>query len=343
MYLVKMRKTIIIGILFIGLFKSVLAQDAHFSQYNSSALNLNPALTGLYPADYRFSLNHRNQWSSITVPYSTLSAAFDMQLLKRKYYQDIFAGGIVVNRDIAGDSDFGTTQVNISLAYIKALNRINNHFLSAGIQVGFAQRSINYSELVFDEQYNGDLYDPYAFNGESFNKESFWYSDINTGVHWYYQYEKRSSVNAGISAFHLNTPRQSLLDDQDIRLDDKIIVYAIWHRQLSDKTDIIPSLMYSRQGKYSEFLYGGKLKYIRDNNTYFYSAVHAGLYLRHNDALILLVGLDHRRFYLGFSYDINISSLNAASNGFGAYEIALTYLLSQAKQEKIKEVPCPIF
>ena len=60
------------------------AQDLHFSQYFNSPLTTNPANTGFIPdGDYRLGINYRNQWSTImTVPYKTMSAYGDVQILK---------------------------------------------------------------------------------------------------------------------------------------------------------------------------------------------------------------------------------------------------------------------
>ena len=40
---------------------SAVAQDAHFTQYFTSPLTLNPALTGLVNEDLRFAANYRTQ------------------------------------------------------------------------------------------------------------------------------------------------------------------------------------------------------------------------------------------------------------------------------------------
>ena len=39
---------------------SALAQDVHFTQYFTSPLTLNPALTGLVPDDLRLAANYRH-------------------------------------------------------------------------------------------------------------------------------------------------------------------------------------------------------------------------------------------------------------------------------------------
>ena len=48
-----------------------MAQDIHFSQFYFSPLNLNPAATGIFDGDYRIAGNHRQQWRSVTTPYTT--------------------------------------------------------------------------------------------------------------------------------------------------------------------------------------------------------------------------------------------------------------------------------
>ncbi len=63
---------------------SIQAQDLHFSQFFNSPLTTNPANTGFIPdGDYRLGINYRDQWSSImAVPYKTMSAFGDMQIMK---------------------------------------------------------------------------------------------------------------------------------------------------------------------------------------------------------------------------------------------------------------------
>ena len=55
------------------------AQDIHFSQYNGSLLNLNPAFTGFFDGDYRVNGIFRSQWQSVPVPYKTVGFAADMR------------------------------------------------------------------------------------------------------------------------------------------------------------------------------------------------------------------------------------------------------------------------
>src|ERR1700756_906529 len=64
---------------------AVHGQDVHFTQYFTSPLTLNPAMTGLVSEDLRFAANYRNQWSSVSAnPYITGTVSYDMAMLKGK-------------------------------------------------------------------------------------------------------------------------------------------------------------------------------------------------------------------------------------------------------------------
>ncbi|MEI6697221.1 MAG: PorP/SprF family type IX secretion system membrane protein [Bacteroidota bacterium] len=331
-------------LLFVLLSSQFLAgQDIHFSQFTDSPLNLNPALTGFFHGSHRFVLNHRNQWTSVTKPYSTFSGSFDMQLLKRKFKRDIIGIGIVFNSDRAGDAGMGTTQANLSLSYTKGLNKRNSHFISFGIQAGGAQHRFDYSQLNFDNQYNGDFYDPSLYNGENFNKSNYFYADISSGVHWFLQLQDQLLFNAGISAFHLNQPNLSFFDNGGVKLNTRFVFYANSEIGISRNTNILPSLLLMKQGPYLELCVGADFKFINNNSPYFYSAINLGAFIRNKDAFIVKLGLDQRKWSFGLSYDFNFSDLSPASKYLGGYEISVIYIVNQIHKKKIKEIPCSIF
>ncbi|HEY0730959.1 MAG TPA: type IX secretion system membrane protein PorP/SprF, partial [Chitinophagaceae bacterium] len=83
---------------------TVSAQDLHFSQFFNSPLTTNPANTGFIPdGDYRIGINYRNQWSSImTVPYKTMSAYGDVQVMRDRLETGWIGLGGVILKDVAG-------------------------------------------------------------------------------------------------------------------------------------------------------------------------------------------------------------------------------------------------
>ena len=96
-----------------------MAQDLHFSQFMNSPLLTNPANTGFIPdGDYRLGVNYRNQWSSImSVPYKTMSAFGDVQLMKERFENGWVGLGGVVLKDVAGSGNLSSTKIYGSIAY----------------------------------------------------------------------------------------------------------------------------------------------------------------------------------------------------------------------------------
>lgn len=337
------NKLIIFSFLFLFLNASLLGQDIHFSQFLTAPMSLSPATAGLFSGKFRAGLNSKLQWSSITKPYQTISVYFDTQLFKRKYRKDVFGIGAGVFNDIAGDSKFSTTQLCISLSYIKSLNRRNNNFISVGIQPGYTIRKIDYSALSFDNQYNGSYYDSNLGNGEVFSNNGYSYIDLGAGINWLYQPSLEVTYGAGFGMFHINRPKQSFFDNSEVRLHSKYVGYFYSEFNIRPNIEAQPSLLYMNQGPHNELLFGSIFKFNRNKNTYSYVSLNTGVFYRFNDALIVIAGFDWKRFSVNLSYDVNLSSLTPASKARGGFEISLVYIYDKSKQKKHREIPCPIF
>ena len=322
--------------------QTCLAQDIHYSQFNSSIQNLNPAQTGLFNGDWRFAGNYRSQWAAIPVPYKTYSIATDTRL-KTKLKKDALALGLLINTDKAGDSKFTTTQAFISVAYIKNLNSDSTHFLSVAIQPGFSSKSFNLNDLTFDNQFDGDHYNSTLSSGEIFSATRITYFDFGSGISYLYKKNKRTQVNIGISMFHLNQPKQSFFDNQQIKLDLKTTVNAMLQFPVSAQIDILPSVLFQRQGKYQEMLFGGFGKYYLNPINGYPTAILLGGFYRLKDAIIFGANMDYRNFNVGISYDINTSKLIEATNHRGGLEISVIYIFKKLVPFVAKKRVCPIY
>ncbi len=326
-----------------GLPAWVKSQDIHFSQFWTTTHNQNPALAGFFDGNGRATINQRIQWNVVTKPYTTTLASYDFPIKKRPYKQDLFGMGVTAYRDVAGDSYFGTTQLNLSFSYIKSLNRRNNNFISGGIQLGGAQRNITYSELYFDEQFSNGRYDPNIGNSEQFTNNNFLFGDIGIGGAWIFTPKQRKSYQVGVSILHLNQPKQALFNGVDSRMDVKTMITFTTQQKANNELDLFPMLMASFQGTYKEIIVGTQTRYIIDKNRDSYVTLNAGIYYRLGDAAYVMFGGEYRRYHFGVSYDINTSKLHNASRYQGGWEISFNYIFQKNSLRKIKEVPCPIF
>jgi type IX secretion system PorP/SprF family membrane protein len=320
------------------------AQDIHFSQFDASPLNLNPAFTGLFDGDFRITGNHRNQWSAVPVPYSTFSFAGEMRGLIKKS-RDTYGAGLIINTDKAGDSQFSTKQVNLALSYIKVLNGDSTRFLSFGMQPGMTTRGFNTSKLTFDNQYDGDSYDPSLSSGENFTTTKMTYFDLSAGTNFLMKIKPRMNFNIGAAFMHILQPRQSFYLDGITKLDPKIAFHSNFQLPVSATMDVVPSVLYEKQGKFSETVLGAQVRFLlkSDKSDGPETAFMTGVYYRAKDAVIAYAGYTMNRITLGMSYDVNTSGLHPAVNGRGGYEISIIYTHARYIPYVAKKRVCPVY
>ena len=311
----------------------------HFSQFYASPMNLNPDEAGLFNGGYRFVGNERRQWASVTKPYQTFGFSVDAHNVLR--LKNIGAA-LSVYSDIAGDSRFGTTQINLALSYLLKLNQDSTQTLSAGIQSGITQRKIDYTALTFDEQYNGYQWENTPVS-ESFANNGSVYPNVNIGAAWKYDITKRTNVVAGVSIFNITKPAQSFFENNEIVLDRRLSFYALGQIKVTKKIDILPGYLYQQQGKYIEFDIGTLGKYILEDSQLKRTAIYFGIWTRTKDAGYITAGMDYNKWKAGISYDINYSGLVPASNGQGGLELSLIYILGSPMPKRLKYIQCPDF
>lgn len=312
------------------------AQDLHFSQYYNSPLSLNPALAGAFNGDVRLMTNYRNQWQSISTPYKTYAFSADMGLFKKKTKNSFIGGGISFTSDKAGTSQLSTNQVNLSIAYHVQVSGYNT--ISAGIQGGFAQRSINFDNLKWDNQYNGNSYDASLPTYEANYNANLLYTDFAGGIQWTYtKGEKYATannqlnINAGAALFHINQPNISFYSFSNDVLPMKFVIHGSSQIGLNNsKLSLVPSFLYVQQATLKNIIAGClfRIKLVdksRYTNFVKGAALSLGGLYRMGDAVIPVMQLEFAQYSLGITYDINTSGLTYASSGKGGIEISFRF------------------
>lgn len=311
------------------------AQDIHFSQFYETPLLINPALTGVFNGDMRALLNYKDQWRSFGAPYKTYALSYDMALLKRKWDKNYLGAGLFAFHDRAGNSKLSITQINLSISGNALLDK--KHRVSAGLQGGFAQRSINYSDLKWGNQYDGEKHDPSLSSRESYSSDTYTFGDFSAGVSWsygtgdsYMTANDQLRANAGVAFFHFNKPRQ------DFYSDEKLYIKLVLHGGMyigfkNSNVALLPSILFMKQASSIEANLGTMLRFrIKEESKYTgfikESAILLGCHYRVGDAIIPSFMFEWANYAIGVNYDINISKLKAATNGRGGIEISLRYI-----------------
>ncbi|MCH8331163.1 MAG: PorP/SprF family type IX secretion system membrane protein, partial [Bacteroidetes bacterium] len=307
-----MKKILFVLILLISTYVS--GQYIHFSQFYQTPLIINPALTGIFNGDHRVLINYKDQWRSIGMPYKTFAISYDMALFKQKWENIFLGAGFAVFRDKAGNSELGITQLNLSLSGIFSINY--NHKVSAGLQGGLAQRSVNYSGLKWGNQFDGNLYDPNIDPGETF--EPFIFPDFSAGLSWTYGTKAATmssfdelKLNAGVALYHINRPKHEF-DDVE-KLYSRFVVHGGAYIGLKNSSiALVPSVLFLNQGPLVEVNLGTMVRYaIKEESKYTHFvkevAVLVGGYYRVGDAFIPGILFEFANFAMGITYDVNVS------------------------------------
>lgn len=343
-----MKKLIYIAVFVCGAIAGVRAQDAVFSQYYASQLYLNPALAATEP-NMLFSTNYRNQWRSIVIPYVTTQASFIYPFITREIRRERHWGGVGLSMytDKAGDGNFKTTGFNATFAYNLPLNSHQSKNLSFGVQGGFIQKNIDYTNLQWGEQYNPYLgFDASVPVNETGFGDQVMYPDINAGLTFYSNPKSDNALGSsgyfGVAVYHINQPDESFVDGVSSRLPMLFKAHAGMKFPLSPKFSFSPNAIGLYQ--YDVYHINGGLYFnyqLINSTTGFFRETDLilGSWYRYGDSFIFSLGFGNDIYTLGFSYDYNTSNLRYATNGKGAYEISLT--LRKGSQKTWKRIETP--
>jgi type IX secretion system PorP/SprF family membrane protein len=310
------------------------AQDPQFSQFFANQVLLSPAFTGAAGGP-RVALNFRSQWSSIPGSFRTFAAAYDQPVRFGRTNNGI---GVSLMADVAGEGDL--TKIDALLNYSFELpltkSRRNQHIMRFGISAGVQTATLDFFKLRFPDQLGQPAGTPTAdLPGNTTRVREA----LNLGVVYYNKY-----VYAGVSVFHLTQPRQIFIRDANpsrasARLPVRIQGFVGGRIPLDGKKDrmyLSPALMVRSQGPFLQI----------DGGLYWgYDPIIIGIWYRHNDAVMGLVGFKKGIFSVGYSYDYTISRLTNAVSG-GSHEVSVILEFERGQKKKRgprSNLSCPRF
>jgi type IX secretion system PorP/SprF family membrane protein len=336
-----MRIILCVAVLFFTLTR-VYAQDPHFSQFFASPLTLNPAYTGKFDGTFRVAGNYRNQWPTINNAFTTATASIDFPILAGVLpTNDVWGVGIMGLNDRSGNKILNNNFLTISSAYHKGLDENGYHQISVGFQGTFASKRLDIARADFQDELTA-----LGFTGvtsEIFNNQQVVtdYFDLNTGIMYYGTTNGSNHFYAGVSVYHVNRPSESFQGGSFV-LEPRVTVHGGGYLPVGEYKTLHGSVLHQRQAGANETVLGGAMafnvNYSEDNPIELYT----GLWYRFNDAFIPYIGMEISGFRIGFSYDINNSSLNTASNSRGGTEFSLIYIRRPA-DPSLKKLNCPKF
>lgn len=298
------------------------AQDPVFSQFYAAPLHVNPAFTGATFAP-RITLNYRNQYPGFPNAYITYSAAYEQPI------ENLNSGfGLLLMTDAAGDGIYKTNRFSATYGY--RLQASDDFFVKFGVEAGLIQTILDWDRLVFGDQLD-PIYGPVDGSGNPNGTEELQPEQLNSTV-----FDVSAGMLAyggpfylGLSAKHLNTPDESLLqinNNLNQGLPMRLTLHAGAEFNLGRGNNrqnaafISPNVMFIKQGPFGQFNVGAYTGF---------GKFYGGLWYRHTlsnpDAAIVLLGFRQGVLRIGYSFDLTVSGLaDVAGGAGGTHEVSLS-------------------
>lgn len=275
--------------------------EAQLTQYMFNRLPLNPGYAGATEGICATG-TVRQQWVGFKESDgkgSSDKVAPETFLISATAPIEMLHGGLglsIVQDQIAFQKN---TSVNLAYGYQTTLGAAD---LGLGLQAIFSNRTIDFSKY---RPIDGN--DP-LLSGKA--QESDMLIDAGIGVY----YRIPDQLFAGISLIPLLGSKAST-ESTGAKLQRQLNIIGGYEFQFPGSTEITchPAFYLRSTGSVTQIDLTGLIRY---NNK-----IWGGVTYRHQDAIALIFGMDVKDFEIGYSYDINTSSIGSA----GSHEVRIGY------------------
>lgn len=319
-------------------------QEIPYKQFAATPLLLNPALAGSFDGNLRGNIAYRRLWTGAEAPFSSVHASADAPVYTGKK-GDYFGAGLALTQSKSGDGILNIVNGVVGASYHKrfgsdsARAKGKGSELAIGLQGSYAQYYMDMFRMYFA---GPPTTAPYVL-GTGNSVSSYL---VNAGITYSRSVSKELGYVVGFSASNLNGAGDALLERQRslVGLDRKYTFLAGGHIAVGERMLLRPALVYAtRESTYFGVRYVGYIV----GNEFMYgftptSSMFFGLWYSKGDLMTVSAGLKKGSVRVGLAYDYNMSALNAAANGTGGFEIALTYINPSVKAGH-RYVPCARF
>ncbi|MCF8256353.1 MAG: PorP/SprF family type IX secretion system membrane protein [Flavobacteriales bacterium] len=293
------------------------AQDAHFTQYLSTPIYLNPAFAG-YDGCTRFAASYRNQWPNEDGNYQTVNASFDQ-------FVRPFRGGVAVNFQY--DNSAGTLKkYMLSTTYSPVFRLFNEKLvLSPAFEMGWRRSTIDWSKLTF-----GDMIDPrygYVYNTQIIpQNDTRDIIDMQVGLLMTQNlFRNLHHLVYGVAFHHVTQPDVGFSGTSVLWL--KTTAHITYVGRITKYLSISPTFIYMKQQDFEMFLpsLAFELWKVRLGAGFRAS-------LSNFDSVNFMAGYSIGRFSLGYSYDHTVSSLRNQTGGSHEAHVAVRFNCKNKEQ-----------
>lgn len=314
-------------LLFLALYASSLyAQDPHLSQYFSSPLSVNPALTGNIDGAFRATANYRQQWWNVGTPFNTGTFSYEQRLFINSLGESSKLGiGTMLMYDESLAGGLKSTYGALSVAYHQKIDQNGYSTLGAGLQMAYGNRKIDYAKLNFSNQFSSGGFNTALPSGEMLGSNLRPYFDVNAGIVYSFNNDITSAY-VGASVFHVSSPKQSVWQDTLSRIRRRFTLHGGVNYYIGESQNrmLISGVMMS-QSKSFELNIGTAFGVYLGGDDESPKYLYLGGFYRLKDAIYPYLSYQNNGFQFGLTYDIVTSGLKQVSPKGGSIEFSIIY------------------
>lgn len=326
-----MQKLLLISALILLSLGVARGQDPVFSQFYTSSLYLNPALSG-FEKDVVLGMNYRSQWAAVNVPFRTFQLSALHPIIQQGVRSKHLGGfGATLFSDEAGPNREIVSQgFSFASSYNFHLDRSGNHMIATGLQFGVLQRQVNMDALQWSSQYSAIMGYDASMPGEQLMSDRVTSAVINAGMAWRLIIDNRVDpvrmFYNGLAASNINRPRSFFAGQKDV----SSVLYKMhggYLHTFRNGFEISPNYLIQHQHttQVNVGAYGAYALPAVTSRSITELKVSLGVWYRIQDSFIITSGLSTSVWSAGFSYDANTASMERSFQGANAYEISFAY------------------
>ncbi|MCX7763580.1 MAG: type IX secretion system membrane protein PorP/SprF [Bacteroidia bacterium] len=306
---------------------------------------ISPALTGVIDGKVRLALTHHFRPATGFVNFASTWMGVEAPFRLGELPAGV--GGLILS-DVAGG--WRTTKGIFSFAYEAPLgSRARYDHLRGGVYVGFVNRTIEPTELYFEDQFDGIGFS--RPTTETFQRLSVWHGDVGIGVLYYRTQKVPGNVElvpfVGFSAARLNRPRIGFFVQDGERLSLLWLGYGGARLFTRTPFQLVGSMSVSRANQ--SLWVGGSLltEFIIYEGGYWHTrpsgSIYAGAALRARDQYALVAGFTLQKgLAAGLAYSL-LTRRTTTPTAFGGIQVMMQYQIGYQYRERGTVYPFPIF
>lgn len=321
-------------------FLIVKAQTPFISQNFNNTQFFNPASVG-FGSYNRFSTIYRSQFTSVGRPYKTIGLNLDFGFLKNDGADMNNLGfGIQGLSEQILDGILQTNSLTATIADRVFFDDLRTTYLALGIGTTLVNRTVDYSALIFGDQFvSGRL-----LNASSLEVLNNNFSKNTLNVGFLFSHNNYTSFfQLGASSYFINRSTGYNTTSDSLRVSplnefNQVLGQLNFEHLFSGNKTIMIHANY--QSRYeNEFVYAGAAIGIPFNETYeSTSRLYAGCFYRTKDAVVPYIGLLLNKYKFGLTYDIYNNDMTAANLKPQTFEFTLSTYFGKRRNEGMRSL-----